>query len=107
MMTTETYLQKAWGEGLDSVTIEDVRQAISETIEMDDEHGAFWVGIVEDEEIILEAQKDLFITLIYEDNLAIKAKLTDWTEIEEVYKLFLEKDFNRVKTTLEANSRGI
>ena len=42
------------------MSISDIKKAILELPKMDDEHGAFWVGIFEPEvdEVILEVHKD-------------------------------------------------
>lgn len=37
----ESYLQKAWGDSIENLTIEDVKIAIREPIIMDEEHGSF------------------------------------------------------------------
>ena len=61
----ETYLQKAWSNTLHDVTMTDIRKAIAEIQRMDEEHGAFWIGIVEDEETIVEAHKDLTLIAFF------------------------------------------
>lgn len=38
----ENYLQRAWSDGVNNINIEDVKIAIEELKEMDDEHGAIW-----------------------------------------------------------------
>ncbi len=101
-----TYLQKAWGDSIDNVTIEDIKIAISEAQNMDEEHGAFWVGIGNtfcyDEENILETHKDLSVLGIFADQpyKEIKAIFKTWTDIENVYRHFLSGDFEKVKAML-------
>lgn len=105
MENKETYLQKAWGDNLENVTIEDVQKAIAETKKMDDAHGAFWVGIVEETEVVLETHKDLTVigSFVDDPDMGIRARFETWKEIEELYKIFLAEDFDGVKTILEAN----
>ena len=106
MSIPETYLQTAWGDSYDDVTMEDIHDVIEETIEMDDEHGAFWVGIFQgNSEIILETRKDLAVvgTLDDDENEEIKAQFNTWAEIEDLYKLFLAKDFDQVASILKKN----
>ena len=104
-MITETYLQKAWGDTIDNVTIDDIKVAISETIEMDDEHSAFWVAIIEDEESILETHKDLIVIGSFptKQEEEIKAKFNSWNEIEVLYHQFLATEYDSVIKTLLAN----
>ncbi len=45
MSIPEIYLQTAWGDSIDDVDMEDIRDVIEETLEMDEENGRFWVGI--------------------------------------------------------------
>jgi len=105
MTLPQTYLQTGWGDSVDDVDMEDISWAISETIEMDDEQGLFWVGIfVGDFEVTLEAKKDLTVTGIFneEEDENIEVKFSNWIEIEELYKVFLTKDFDQVRATLKA-----
>ena len=105
MGTPEAYLQKAWGDSVDNPTIQDVRNAISETIKMDDEHGAFWVGIADKDETVLETYKDLSVIGIFPGiaEQQIKSRFYNWKEIEDLYNVFLAGDFDAVKATLVAN----
>ena len=66
MTITESYLEKAWGDSVDNPKLKDIKTAIHETQKMDDEHGAFWVSVFDenDIEVVLEVSKNLRITLI-------------------------------------------
>ena len=55
----ENYLQRAWSDVQENVAIDDIKDAIVEIQEMDDEHGVFWVSIGDEEEAILEVDKDI------------------------------------------------
>ena len=85
------YLQRAWSDSEDDISIKDVLIAIAETKEMDDEHGAFWVG-TDEEEYILETDKSLkMICVINGESLNYQAK--NWEEVEKLYDLLLKEDF--------------
>ncbi|MBE9600746.1 hypothetical protein [Pedobacter sp. MC2016-24] len=99
----ESYLEKAWGESIDNVRITDVITAITETLNMDDEHGAFWVGVVEHEETVLETDKDLCVVGIFTDGTEIKAKFANRKQVEGLYQLLLDLEFEQVKEILKAN----
>jgi hypothetical protein len=103
---TEAYLGTAWGDSVDNPTIQDVRNAILETIKMDDEHGAFWVSNGDEEETVLETHKDLSVIGIFPgpSEQQIKSKVNNWNEVEELYEVFLSEDFDQVKASLIANS---
>lgn len=100
----ETYLQKAWGDSIENVTIEEIRVAINELPMIDDEHGAFWVGIVSDIEFVLETNKNLTVIGVFSEDLSkqIKVKFNNWNDIEDLYAEFLKYDFERVKSILES-----
>ena len=52
----ENYLQCAWSDATDNIGIDEVKNAITELQEIDDEHGAFWVYILQEEETLLEVR---------------------------------------------------
>lgn len=95
----ETYLQRAWSDSIESVTMDDVKLAIVEIQKQDAEHGTFWVGIVDDDEFILEVQKDLSLMGILdrESQEEFHSKAKDWKEVEGLFELFLGEKFEEVK----------
>ena len=99
---SENYLQRAWSDAIDNVKIDDVKIAINETLEMDDEHGAFWVSIIINDENILEMNKNFEIIGVFEDNndIQFKRKFESIEEIIALYEIFLNEDFNKVKSIL-------
>ena len=101
----EIYLANAMGDSVDDVSIHDIQKAIAGIQEMDDEHSAFWVSIVGKEETVLETHNDLMVTGIFplpgsgaED--IRKKQMKNWTEVEQLYALFLEQNFDAVKSML-------
>ena len=101
----ENYLQRAWSDGVDNIDIREVDKAIQEVQQMDDEHGAFWVGLLKEDEIVLEVSKDLSIVGIFNGDLGgeIKSKAKDWQEVRLMYKHFLDDDLEAVKSVLLKN----
>lgn len=99
----ESYLQKAWGDSIDNPKISDIKTAIKETLEMDDEHGAFWVSIVEDDETVLQTQKDLSVTIIFPEGIEITSKPKNTNQVETLYGLFLNKEFKKVTQLIRLN----
>lgn len=43
-LKTNFWIEKGWGDSVENATFKDIEIAILETINMDAEHGAFWVG---------------------------------------------------------------
>jgi hypothetical protein len=104
-MMTPFWIEKAWGASVDNATMEDIHVAIQETITMDDEHGAFWVGH-NDNDNVLEVHKDLQVFYSSNDNPdeQLKTQLNTWDEIQNLYKLFLESDFEQIVLTINNNT---
>lgn len=71
--------------------MDDVRTAILETQAMDEEHGAFWVGADEDNYVLETRQNREMIIIIFDSEMHYKAK--DWAEVEYLYKLVLDEDY--------------
>ncbi|MCF0058951.1 hypothetical protein [Dyadobacter sp. CY356] len=104
MSIPEIYLQTAWGDSIDDVDMEDIHDVIEETLEMDDENGRFWVGIfVGDNEVVLESRKNMTVLGIFNESEEeeIEAQFDSWEEIEDLYKLFLTKDFVQVASIMK------
>ncbi|GAB3173535.1 hypothetical protein [Telluribacter humicola] len=96
-------LQRAWSDSIESISIEDVMEAISEIQEVDDEHGAFWVGIFEEDEYVLEVDKNLNLVGEFgsESDEQIEFKAESWEEVEKLYRLFLDGHIEAVKKIME------
>ncbi|MBN8851734.1 MAG: hypothetical protein BGO55_05485 [Sphingobacteriales bacterium 50-39] len=102
----DSYLQLASGDSAEAVSLRDIQNAIKTIREMDDEHGAFWVGIIEDDEIVLETHKDLTVIgfLPGMDGQEIRARMPNWIEVEQLYTLFLDQKFDAVKSILNISA---
>jgi hypothetical protein len=102
----ETYLQKAWGDSLDNVTTKDIKTAIYEIQKMDDEHGAFWVGLVKTDENVLEVSKDLGVIAKFEDeDKEYKGQGKNWEEIESLFENFLLDRMDLIKSRLKMGDK--
>jgi hypothetical protein len=106
-METPFWIEKAWGDHVANATMDDIRVAINETINMDNEHGAFWVGHDENENV-LEVHKDLEIFYVFNDNLdeQLKTKLNSWQEVENLYQQFFDDKYDHIKGFIEARVNG-
>src|SRR5215212_8339393 len=100
----ETYLQTAWGDQWDNVNMDIVRTAIKGLKEMDDEHGAFWVGLMKEEENVLEVHKNFDLYGVFEDEPEIqyRGRGRDWAEIDKLFEAFLAGKMDIVKSKLIA-----
>jgi hypothetical protein len=99
----ENYLQRAWSDALDNVGIDEIKEVITELQDMDDEHGAFWVSVVEEEETILEVDKNMKMVAIFSgdvENPVIK-KVNTWDEVLSLYELLLEEDFDSIRMKMK------
>jgi len=103
-MTTESYIQYASGYSKENVTLQDIITALSDLERMDDEHDAFWVGVINNDENVLETHKDLIVIGIFEDEPAteIRGQVSSLSEAKELYELFLKGDFDTVRTRIRA-----
>ena len=106
-MKTPFWIEKAWGDQVENATMDDLRNAIRETINMDEEHGAFWVGHYENENV-LEVHKNMEIFYVFSDNLneQLRAKLNSWKDVEFLYQQFFDDNYDQVKKIIEARSNG-
>jgi hypothetical protein len=96
----ESYIQYASGYQKDNIIFDDIKQAISDVQKMDDEHGAFWASVITDDENVIETNKDLQLSIIF-DGEETKYKANDWNEVESFYRLLLEKRFDEIKEKIK------
>lgn len=100
----EIYLQTLWGDQWENVTTDIVRLAIAKIKKMDDEHGSFWVGLVKEDENVLEVHKDLRLIGVFEDEPGIQynGQGESWDEVESIFAAFLSDNMDIVKMSLSA-----
>lgn len=92
---TENYIQYAGGYQKDNIDEKDITKAIKDIQLMDDEHGAFWVSVITDDENVIEVHKNLSLSVIFEEQ-EMKYQAKDWEEVAELYKLLLLEKFNEI-----------
>jgi hypothetical protein len=92
---TENYIQYAGGYQKDNIDGTDIVKAIVDIQLMDDEHGAFWVSVITDDENVIETNKDLSLSIILQGQ-ETKYQALEWTEVEELYSLLLFEKFDEI-----------
>lgn len=102
----ENYLQRAWSDSIDNIGIDEVKNTISELQEMDDEHGAFWVSVFEENETILEVYKNMKVVFIFNGGVenSVVTQLKNWEEVLSLYELLLKEDFESLLTRMQQKS---
>lgn len=103
VMLSDSYIQNAAGYDKENVTIEDIDKAIKDIQEMDEEHGAFWISILmdNDEEYVIEVNKRQKVSVIYGEKIDIQYDSKDWNEVKHILKLHIDKKFDDIMTIVE------
>lgn len=57
----ENYIQYATGYQKDNIDLSDIKRAIKDAQEMDDEHGAFWASVITDDENVIETKLKILL----------------------------------------------
>tara|TARA_R110002049_G_C9035365_1_gene552336 strand:- start:60 stop:842 length:783 start_codon:yes stop_codon:yes gene_type:complete len=98
VMLSDSYIQYAAGYNKEDVTIKDIDKAIKDVQKMDNEHGAFWISMLEenDEEYVIEVDKGLNVSVMFGEKLNIQYNSQDWHEIKNILKMHIEKDFDKI-----------
>lgn len=97
---TENYIQYAAGYQKDNIDEADITKAISDIQLMDDEHGAFGVSVITEDENVIEVNKNLSLSVIFEGQ-ETKYQATNWNEVSELYKLLLLEMFDEIKSRVK------
>ena len=103
---TESYIQYAAGYQKDNIDEADIKKAIQDIQQMDDEHGAFWVSVITDDENVIEVNKDLSLAVVFEGT-QINYQAKNWVEVEELYSLLLLEEFEVIKQKITKAQQGI
>lgn len=96
---TENYIQYAGGYQKDNINESDIEKAIMDLQLMDDEHGAFWVSVITDDENVIEVNKDLSLSVIFE-GVETKYQAANWYVVKELYNLLLNEKFYEIKVRI-------
>ena len=98
-----SYIQYAAGFDKDDITKTDIERAIKDLLKMDDEHGAFWVGVYgsDTEDYVLEIHKSLtlFGNFGEEENYKIQLKSADL--IIDYYDLLINGKIDELREKLK------
>ena len=97
---SENYIQYAGGYNKDNINLTDIEKAIIEIQQTDDEHGAFWVSIITDDENVIETDKHLNLAIVFDGNQS-NYKAKDWLEVKEFYELLLDENFDEIKQRIK------
>jgi len=97
---TENYIQYASGYQKDNIEESDIAKAIDDIKLMDDEHGAFWVSVITDDENVIEVNKDLSLSVIFEGE-ETQYQATDWNEVAKLYQLLLHEKFDEIASIVK------
>lgn len=95
----ESYIQYADGYQKDDINESDIEKAIKDIQLVDEEHGAFWVSVITDEENVIEVNKALSLFILFEGH-GTRYQAIDWNEVKEFYQLLLLKKFNEIKVRI-------
>jgi hypothetical protein len=97
----EFYFENPWGDSKENVSLQYVKFAIAGLKEMDEEHGAFWIG---DEEgaATLEIHKSLKIFVLIEDEGYENSTFLDnEKEAEQLFQLFFENKLREIREFID------
>jgi hypothetical protein len=98
VMLSDSYIQYLAGYNKENVTNENIDKAIKDVQEMDDEHGAFWISMLEEngEEYVIEVNKRLNVSVMYGEKIDIQYKSQDWDEVKLILKLHIDRKFDEI-----------
>ena len=98
VILSDSYIQYAAGYNKENVTLKDIDLAIKDVQEMDEEHGAFWISMLEenDEEYVIEVNKGLKISVMFGEKLDFQYNSRNWDEIKDILKLHIDRKFDDI-----------
>ena len=98
VMLSDSYIQYAAGYDKENVTMEDIDKAIKDIQETDDEHGAFWISMLKenDEEYVIEVNKWLKVSVMYGEKIDLESNSQDWDEIRNILKMHINRKFDDI-----------
>jgi hypothetical protein len=94
------YIQYASGYQKDNIDGADIIKAITDISLIDNEHGAFWVSVITEDENVIEVNKDLSFSIIF-DGQENKYQAMDWNEVAELCTLLLLNRFDEIYSKLK------
>lgn len=103
VMLSESYIQYAGGYNKENVNQSDIQKALNDLKIMDEEHGAFWISMLveNDEEFIIEVNKNLNLSLIYGENKENHYQAENYSEVKNILELHIKKEFEKINEILK------
>lgn len=100
-----SYIQYAAGYDKDNISKSDIEKALNDLTEMDDEHGAFWIGVysADTEEFVIEFHKSLTLFGNFGEDENYKIKLDKIESAKEYFFLFLNGEIDELREKLKNN----
>ncbi len=100
-----SYIQYAAGFDKDNVTSSDIDKALIDLTNMDDEHGAFWVGVygADTDEFVLEFHKSLTLFGNFGEVESYKINLDKKESAKEYFNLLMNGEIDKLKEKLKKN----
>lgn len=97
-------LQTRWGDGNFNPTYTDLKNALDELKQRDDEHSETWIS--NDYEDVLSVNQDLVVKFYnFEDDKNILSKQVDsLQEAYDIWVIFCEGDIDKVKDILKGKT---
>ena len=93
---TESYIQYLAGYQKDNVDLNDIKKAIADVQEVDEEHGVFWVSVITDDENVIEVNKEKKLSFIFQGEES-RYHAKDWYEVIELFTLLINEEFEVIK----------
>lgn len=96
---SDSYIQYVGGYNKEDVNSYDIAKALEDIKKMDEEHGAFWISMLneQDEEMIIEVNKDLNLSLIFGEE-EFQYQSQNFEETKTILELHINKEFEKIKS---------
>ncbi|WCO03551.1 hypothetical protein [Psychroserpens ponticola] len=99
---SDSYIQYAGGYNKEDVNANDITKALEDIKKMDEEHGAFWISMLNenDLEMIIEVNKDLNLSLIFGEE-EFRYQSQGFEETKSILELHINKEFDKIKSIIK------
>ncbi|OUS19025.1 hypothetical protein A9Q93_02925 [Nonlabens dokdonensis] len=104
-----SYIQYAGGYDKENIVESDFLKALKDLEQMDDEHGAFWIGVygAETDEFVLELHKSLTLFGNFSENENYKIQLKSLEASKEYFNLLLSGMIEKLKEKLKTMHNNV
>ncbi|MEH0153079.1 hypothetical protein V6R21_02975 [Limibacter armeniacum] len=102
MKVEDSYIEYANGFSKDVITMKDIQKAIIDIADMEENYGAFWVGVIVeglDNEITMEAHQDHMVIVQFAEGKAneFTKQLDSAQEVEQYFTLLMSGNIEELK----------